>query len=137
MTPNAERQAIESRFQTAWALAYPAPSAIPVAYENFPFRPTATQIEWAELFVIHNNEQNISMGGAATGYRRHGIIQVNIYVKKNSGAKRFRDLLESAAVIFRNTEFSSITCRAAEINQLGDSDIWYKASVSISFFTTN
>jgi len=130
MTTDQEREYIETRFQTQWA------SLTPIGFENFPFRVADSDTEWVELFVIHNNEQNVSIGDSVN-YRRHGIININIFVKKLSGSKRIRVLQDTAAAIFRNTEFDSITCRSAQFEQLGDSDVWYKYNVSINFFTTN
>lgn len=130
MTLDEERQYIETRFSTNWG------ALTPVGYENFPFRLSPTNTEFVELFVIHNTEENISIGDSPN-YRRYGIININVYVRKQTGAKRIRTLCDTASAIFRNTEFNSITCLTAQIEQVGDSDIWYKYNISISFYTTN
>lgn len=128
MTFKNEHKDIESRFQTQWG------STTPVAYDNIEFTPVSGTA-YVRLHISTGDQIPVSLGGiGATQYRGVGTISVNIYIPLNIGGQTGKDLADTAAAIFRGQTFSGITCRGAEVTDLGERNGWYVYNVSIPFF---
>jgi hypothetical protein len=128
MTFKNEQRDIEQRFQNNWG------STTTVKYDNVNFTPTP-DTSWVEIQVHNGDQIPVSLGGVtATLYRGVGIISINIYTALNIGSQTGKDLADTAAAIFRGQTFSTITCRGANIQRLGESNGWFVYNVSIPYF---
>jgi len=124
MTAKAETIAVESRFATNFTVCI-------VKYANVRFTPTP-EIAWADLRVIIADSINAEVGGGL--HRNAGIISVNIYEPINTGTAAGKNKADLAAAVFRDKQFSSITCRSPKITEVGEIDEWYVINMSVPFF---
>jgi hypothetical protein len=87
--------AIEVRL-AAWAGAQSP--AIPIAYENMGFKPTAGQ-RYLRGTLMPAGTLNPSQGGEHKRY--HGFYQVDVYVPANGGTGPSRALTKAIEVLFK------------------------------------
>ena len=124
MTAKVDNIAIEDRFATNFTVC-------DVKYANVKFDPTA-RTAWAALEVIIVDSMNIEVG--AGRHRSIGIISVNIYEPINTGTAAGKEKAELAAAVFRDQQFSGITCRSPKIVEVGEIDEWYVINMSVPFY---
>lgn len=114
----AERQAIETRFATAWSASSFA--ATPVQYENTPV-PSATSYVAVSILTGKAQPSEIS----STGFSRNvGVIQFDIYVAADIGSNSARAMAEVMETAFYREQFSAgnsgtITVRTIDFRYLG------------------
>jgi len=124
MTAKADNIAIESRFATNFTVCS-------VKYSNVKFEPE-NRVAWADLKVAIADSMNAEIG--AGRHRLVGIISVNIYEPVNTGTAVGKEKAELAAAVFRDQQFSGITCRSPKIVEVGEVDEWYVINMSVPFY---
>lgn len=108
-------------------------SSCPVKYPNSNYRPVANET-FCELIVSNIDSQRASIGEDSPLHRNHGVIIANIHVPKGTGTHIARRYADAAADVFRDTQFSGITCRSPEVRDVGDVESWYVVSMMCAFF---
>jgi len=98
----AEQQDIETAFAAGWA------SETPIAYENVAFDPTAAT-EFVQILILDGDAMQMSLSSINQLHRYSGLLQVSIYVKKNTGAGRARALMQKAHDIFCAQKINNLT----------------------------
>lgn len=126
MTLEAERIAIESRFNTNW-------TTTTKAFDNIPFKPPTNGDGWARLTILDGKSDQVSLNTDPT-HRRVGVITVQIFVPKGTGTITVRTYADSIAAIFRNAVFSGIVCRSPFLVRVGQTGEWYQMNVIVPFF---
>lgn len=97
-----EQQDIETLFITAWA------AETPIAVDNYGFDP-AGQDEFVHLQILNGDAQQASLSSQDQLHRYTGLVQVGIYVPKNTGQRRARQLIDRAHDIFLAVRVNNIT----------------------------
>ncbi|MCP4149811.1 MAG: hypothetical protein GY757_18850 [bacterium] len=121
-----ERAAIEARFSTGWGVT------TPIAWDNVDYIPTPATT-FVSIHILAGKELAVSVG-ASIRTRNSGLININIFVPKNTGTNAALALADTAAAIFRHQSFSpSISCRGAEVKRIGQVNEWFQYNASISF----
>lgn len=136
MTATAQNIAIESRFSANF-------TAYPVKYENVDYIPTPGQA-WVEVLVEDMRVERASVGtGLDALMRHHGLISINIYLPQNTGAAVGRGAADTIATIFRDAQFSGITCLEPRIRNIGSpmtsttqepKESWFVVNVATPFY---
>lgn len=128
MSYQAEKIAIETRFNTSWN------GLTPVHWENDRFKPDANTA-FVELDIVGGSATR-SLGGDVGSrlFRNYSNIVIKVYVPKGEGAGRAVGLIDSAIAIFRDAIFSGIVCYAPEPpDTLGEISEWYVVATRIPF----
>jgi hypothetical protein len=136
MTAAAQNIAIESRFSANF-------TAYPVKYENVDYDPTPGQA-WVELLIEDTTVQRASVGTEDEALvRARGLISANIYLPQNTGTATGRAIADAIATIFRDVQFSGITCRQPVIKNIGSpmrsttqepKESWFVVNVTTPFY---
>jgi hypothetical protein len=125
MSYQTQKVAIESRFNTQWA------GRTPVRYPNSRFTPTdgTTFVD----FEVVGGHPSRSLGEDPI-FRDYGSIAIKIHIPKGVGSGQAYTLADQAAAIFRDAQFSSITCYAPRPPvAVGVNEEWYVVAVTIPF----
>lgn len=117
---------IETRFAANF-------TACLVKYPNSNIRPGANET-FCELLVSDIDSNRASIGVDSPLHRNHGVIIANIHVPKGSGTHTARQYADLAADVFRDSQFSGITCRSPDVRDVGDVQGWYVVSMMCAFF---
>jgi hypothetical protein len=118
--------AIESRFDTNF-------TACDKKFQNVGYRPTPGT-SFAELFVTDVGSARVDIGTTNPLHRATGLISVNIHTKIGIGTNTGRVLADTAGDIFRDTSFSSITCRSPVVQNVGENQDWYITNMTCEFY---
>jgi hypothetical protein len=121
----AERAAIEGRFNTQWA------SRTGIKYENADCKPTAN--DWVSIAIVRGNSDRASLGTSPL-YRHIGIISISIFTPLKTGTKAAVEHAEVIDGIFREATFNNITCRVPSIKNAANFNGWYRLNVTIPYF---
>ena len=131
-----ERQAIETRFATAWT----AGSNTTVKYENQKWEEPKGNNDYVALFIENLRADQIELRETAL-HRHTGMIYVNIYTKKFTGTGSARILGDEIAVIFRRATFDSgspktgtIICYSPHYEIVGEEQGRFVSRVSVPFY---
>jgi hypothetical protein len=138
VTYQAELAAIEQRFLNNY-------TGTPVAMdESGPVIDPATRnivdqpdnAAWVRLLVRGAREDQASLGGAATTqFRNLGVITMQIFTPTRDGHAAGRTIADQVGAIFRQQQFSGITCRAASVVEVGKIDGgWNLTNVDVAFY---
>jgi hypothetical protein len=125
LTYEAERLAIETRFNASWA------TATEIAWDNVEYTPTQGT-DFVRLTIIDGDSSQVSLGNSPL-HRSIGIIDIGIFVSLNSGTASARGYADRAAAIFREAQFSGILCRSPAIYRIGENDGWFQYNVTVPF----
>jgi hypothetical protein len=117
--------AIETKFATAF-------SGCPVKYENVDFQ-AGGEDTFCELIVVNTATRRASIGGPGL-HREWGLIQARIFTPRNTGTVTGRDLADGAAGIFRDAQFSGITCLSPTVKNVGEVEGWWLTVMSVEFY---
>ena len=125
----AERQAIEARLTDNF-------SAIPIKYENAPFKETAAA--YCAIFVRRGEGHQITLGPAPQLNRWAGLIIVQVFVPEDTGTQTAAGYCDSIADVFRRQEFSAgasglIRCRVPNVETIGTRDGWFQMNVEVPY----
>lgn len=126
MTFEAERQALEERFETNW---------------------TETDVKWPNVkfsskgkdeFVAFNNVPDMgkekSLGTDPVLNRYYGHVVIQIFVTPNSGAARALQLADLVSDIWRNVKFGEFTVQTPSLAIVGVNDGWYQVDVVSPYY---
>lgn len=107
MSYETERNAINDRFKTAWASAYPS---MKVGYDGHKFEfETPSSVR---MVIADGDAQQISFGSPGTNLVRHvGVIMIQIAVTGGAGTATIRPIVDAAMTVFRNVTFGGVRCR--------------------------
>ena len=94
---------IETAFISGWA------AETPVAVENMGFNPDSGPDEFVQLIILDGDARQASLSSINQVHRYSGLVQVSVYVRKNTGATRARALLQKAHDIFCAKQINNIT----------------------------
>ena len=118
-----ERIAIENHFEEFW-------NETPIAWENVAFD-TPNNSAWVRLTILNGSSNYRTI----TGLKRHlGIIDVQIFTKKDTGSSVGREYADTIGTIFEGKKFSDVVCDIASINTIGADSIWHQINVSIPYW---
>jgi hypothetical protein len=124
MTFAAETIAIENKLSTTW-------TTTPIAYENVDYEPTPGT-PYIEIFVKTGESMHASLGPKPI-HRFSGVILINIYVEKSVGLAQAMTYADTLAAIYRDQQFSGITCRSPYIKKAGQVGEWQVLSLIVPF----
>ena len=96
---------------------------------------TASVTEWVKLNVLHGESEQASAGASSNFYRSYGLVEVQIFVEQNSGAKRALELAGFAINIWRSLSIGSTVFASPRVVQLGYVGSWYQVNVQCDFYT--
>ncbi len=122
------RRDIEKRMQDNFA-------TLPVSYDNVNFTPPSSgnSSGWVAFHILEEDSNRINIGLSGT-HRMIGSIIAAIYVPLNTGTNSIRGYADDIAAIFRDKQFSGITCREAKVTNQGEIKEWYQLDVLIPFY---
>lgn len=106
-----ERQAIETKAATDWALAQPG---VELFFDNVPEGPISPSTKYARLFILPAGSEQITLEtGSGSTHRAAGVIMIQCFAPLGRGSKEALDLADSAANIFRNARLTNgVLCRS-------------------------
>jgi len=123
----AQRVVIESAFSTSWA------TATPIAWENVAYEPTPST-QFVSLRILPSNVNRRNIGQANALYRYFGIVEIVIYVPKNTGMATAYDLADRAIAIFRDNNLDSVHFREGKIQDKFDMEEWVGIIITVPYF---
>ncbi len=113
MTHEATHEAIETRFRTNWA-----DQDVAIRFEqDAKKRPSGPFIR---VVVRSLRAREVGYSGDKILYRRPGWISMQCFVQVGKGTRSARSMGDAAIAIFEGKQFSGITCRESELQELGD-----------------
>lgn len=124
MSYSQERADIEARLNTNW-------TTTPIAWDNVPYIPTPGTA-WIRCTILPGNAEGLSFG-RDTSIEYAGIIDIGIFVPKDSGSNIARTYADAIAAIFNMQAFGTVDCDEARVQNLGIDEDWYMISVSTPF----
>jgi len=124
MSYSQERADIESRLGTNW-------STTPIAWDNVAYVPTPGTA-WIRCTILPGSAEGLAFG-KDTDIEYSGIIDIGIFVPKDSGNNVARQYADTLAAIFNLEDFGAINCDEACAQNLGIEDEWYRFNVTIPF----
>jgi len=125
MSYQAANYAIEQRLSRRW-------ETTSIKWPNVEFEPTSNSA-YIELRIIWSEARKMALG-VATLHRAYGKILIDIFVSLHTGARTAADYADELAGIFRNVKFSGITCRSPVMMQLGETNQWWRTSMSVDIY---
>jgi len=128
------RRDIEGRLAANWALTR-------IAYDNVRFPIAKTDETWVNCQIFEESATRLNVGNPGC-HRITGLIVLSVYSPKDKGTNTARDYADQLALIFRDRQFSGITCQEAvprnqgiaRSTQAGSGTSWYQYDVSVRFF---
>ena len=119
-----ERIDIESRLNTGW-------TTTPIAWDNIPYVPVPGTA-WIRCTILPGNAEGLAFG-KDTEIEYLGIIDIGIFVPKDTGSNTARQYADTLAAIFNLEDFGTVDCDEAYAQNLGTEEDWYRLSVTIPF----
>ena len=120
------RRDIEGRLTANWATTS-------IAYDNVPFKTPSDSTSWVRLRIFEENVTRLNIGNPGT-HRVSGLIVVEIFVPQGRGTQTVRGYADTIAAVFRDQQFSGITCREATPRSVGEYEGWWQYNVSVPFY---
>ena len=124
MTYAQERADVEARLNTNW-------TTTSIAWDNVAFIPTPGTA-WIRCTILSGDADPLSFG-QDTDIEYSGLIDIGIFVPKDTGNATARGYADTLAAIFDMTEFGTVVCGPASVQNLGEDNGWYHLSISVSF----
>ena len=119
-----ERQDIETELNTNW-------TTTSIAWDNEPFIPTSGTA-WIRCTILPGDAASLSFG-RDTALEYAGIIDVGIFIPKETGNNTMRSYADTLAAIFNMKKIGTVDCNEAFVQNLGEDNGWYHWSVTIPF----
>lgn len=119
-----ERIDIETRLNTNW-------TTTAIAWDNVAYIPTPGTA-WVRCTILPGSAEGLAFG-QDTDIEYLGIIDIGIFVPKNTGSAIGRGYADTLATVFNMEDFGTIECEEAFIQNLGIDEDWYMISVTIPF----
>ena len=104
---------IEHRLRTNWA-----DDEVDVVFEQDRQKRSTGLFIRASVRSLRSIE--VGYNGGSILYRRPGWISMQCFVEVGNGTRRARDIADDAIAIFEGQQFSGVTCRESEMQELGD-----------------
>jgi len=124
MSYETEREDIETRLNTNW-------TTTDIAWDNVPYIPTPGTA-WIRCTILPGGAEGLSFG-SDTDIEYSGIIDLGIFVPKDTGNNTARQYADTLAAIFNLEDFGTVECWEASVQNLGIEKSWYRLSVTIPF----
>ena len=126
-----ERRAIETRMQSNWTH-----SSVPIQFDNVPSHRGNPTDPWVRLTIMNGDARVAALGNSL--HRHGGLIDIDVFVKENSGTAGARVYADSAAAIFKQVTLSAgssgtIKTGVPRIVRVGARDGWYQLKVSVGY----
>ena len=122
MSFNAVREAIATAINDGWS----ATEVFWEALEN----DKPEQDEWIMVHILFNNSDPFSFGSVR---QRTGLIQVDVYTRKNTGTKRERELIDNISTLLEGQRLSDVLVRDMSIDASIFEGAWRKTVVTMGF----
>lgn len=122
-----EQQDIETLFAAGWG------AETPVAHPNYGFDP-AGKSEFVQLVILNGDAQQASLSSKDQLHRYSGLVQVEIYVEKNTGERRARELIQKAHDIFYAKQVNNITFYTPYPRPAQESGNYWRHDLIVSFY---
>ena len=124
-----ERQAIEERLASNY-------TALPIRFENAPFRETSTA--YCALFIRRGEGRQVTLGDGAQHHRWTGLIIVQVFYPEDTGTAAALQQATTIGDIFRRQEFSVsgsglIRCRVPSIETVGVRNGWFQVNITTPY----
>jgi len=119
------RTAVEARLSAKW-------TTTAISWDNVPYTPIA-ETPFIRLLINEVSSQQISMATIPC-HRIIGLIHIPIMVPVGTGTQVACGYADTLAGVFRNANFSSITCRSPKIVRVGDIGEHYQVSFLVDFW---
>jgi hypothetical protein len=105
---------------------------------------TEVPISWANIAPKRVNEyvhpviqsgktSQITMGGVTKAYRRIGVVTFQIFVPKNSGTKRSREIGDLISGLFMGKQIDDIIFENVEFAHVGDVEESFQSNVVVTY----
>ncbi len=120
------RQLVESRLSANW-------TSTDIKYENVPYEPTAGT-SFISVHTLPGAGSQKSMGATTAMNRWPGIIDIGVFIPLNKGTDAGFDIVDDLIDLFYHYEASGLVCETAYATTLGQSDEWYRYSVTVPFY---
>lgn len=119
MSFTAAFQTIMGRFRTQWAALQPA---VPVAYPNMDFTPTAGT-SWVRVTMLPGESHQAAIG-ATRLWRNSGVMIVQCFVPLAGGEEAALTLGDSVATAMRGVTVSGLRLKATGLHRVGVDGQW-------------
>ena len=119
------REAIEARFSANY-------TSTAISWDNVPYTPSS-ETPFVRLLINETDSYQASMATTPC-HRFIGLIHVMVMVPVGTGTNTARGYADTVAGIFRNANFSDITCKSPKIIRVGDVGEHFQYSVLIPFW---
>jgi len=116
--------AIENKFATGF-------TSYPIKWQNVNFNSDAHDI-FVDFQIAEGETIRASIGTHPLA-RTVGVISANIYLRQNVGTVVGRTIADQIAAIFRDSQFSGVTCMMPTVRNLGAHEGRYIVNVSTQF----
>lgn len=137
MTPNEVKEAVYSRFITAWG------SETAYVFGNEEFTPPVATgtgaASWVRLLVreVAGGQETLGKVGSRS-YRRRAQIILMVYALPDRGEQRADALVKKFRDYFEGASFSGVDCFDCQVVESGNEGLWYRVNAFslISFCET-
>lgn len=107
-----------------------------IAWPNLQYDPT-DKLEFVRISVIPADSDRKSMGATLNVFRQFGVVLIEIYIDRNSGARRSVELADLAINFIHGLALADITFESPNAEHIGVVDSWYQKNVSCTFYSDN
>lgn len=88
------------------------------------------QDEWLMVHVLFNSSSPFTLDD---GKMRTGILQVDVFTRRNTGTKRERELIDSLSTLLEGKVVNGLLIRSLNIDVKDYMDAWRKVVTSFEF----
>jgi hypothetical protein len=121
----AARAAIEGRLNTNW-------STTSIQWDNVKFTPPDGP--YVRCHIIFGAREKPNLGKDIAIVRNTGTIVLSIFVKQNTGTATMRTYADTLKAIFDTQQFSGITCREGNVDDLPETAGWLGTNLWFPFY---
>ena len=86
--------------------------------------------EWVMIHILFNNSTPYTLNN---GKMRTGILQVDVFTRRNTGTKRERELIDSLSSLLEGTVVNRLHIRSLSIDAKDYVDAWRRVVTSFEF----
>lgn len=119
---------IRQQFETAWQ----AGPNTKIAWDNVEFDPTG-ETEWVRVALLPGDAFPAAIGPSAPE-RNAGVVVVQVFTERGTGAGRADELAEEVKKVFRGAPLAGVRFRVAtEVAADRGEGRWYQRNVQVPF----
>jgi hypothetical protein len=89
---------------------------------------------WVRFTIITGTGNQKSTGSEKNLHRHTGILIVEIFIPLNQGDKEGLDIADKIQSYFIGFQSGGLVCRTPSLDQVGQSENWFKLNVNVPFF---